>query len=374
MLASSLLALPLLGLLPTPASAASYTTLVKRHEGSTFFDGFNFFGHYDNTTNGDVVFVNQSASADLAYVNDAGNVIIKVDNTSVVPYNEKRNTVKITTQDTYGIGSLWVFDATHVPYGCSVWPAFWSQAPEWPAGGEIDTFEGVNLQTTNQYALHTTSGCTVAGTSANQSGNLTYSNCDSNANGNSGCTVTEKNDASYGAAFAAAGGGVYATELAETGVSIWFFSRADVPSDLLASNTSAVPDSSTWGTPSAYYPNSGCSIDEYFSAQHLTLDITLCGDWAGSASVFNATCSGVCYTDWVLNATNYDTAYFEIQSLRIYNDGTNSSGNAGSSSSSSSNSSSGSSTPASSAVRLPTSTTSVVAGALFMALAWAVAL
>ena len=48
----------------------------------------------------DVVFVNQSASADLAYVNDAGNVIIKVDNTSVVPYNEKRNTVKITTEDT----------------------------------------------------------------------------------------------------------------------------------------------------------------------------------------------------------------------------------------------------------------------------------
>lgn len=44
--------------------------------------------------------MNQSASADLAYVNDAGNVIIKVDNTSVVPYNEKRNTVKITTQDT----------------------------------------------------------------------------------------------------------------------------------------------------------------------------------------------------------------------------------------------------------------------------------
>lgn len=48
----------------------------------------------------DVVFVNQSASADLAYMNDAGNVIIKVDNTSVVPWNEKRNTVKITTTDT----------------------------------------------------------------------------------------------------------------------------------------------------------------------------------------------------------------------------------------------------------------------------------
>lgn len=30
----------------------------------------------------------------------------------------------------------------HVPYGCSVWGAAWSQAANWPSGGEIDTFEG----------------------------------------------------------------------------------------------------------------------------------------------------------------------------------------------------------------------------------------
>lgn len=91
--------------------------------------------------------------------------------------------------------------------------AFWSQAPEWPAGGSLRATiasespqltlahlqvrstpskeyveriasrderrsspyfaSQVNLQTTNQYALHTTSGCTATGTSANQSGNLT---------------------------------------------------------------------------------------------------------------------------------------------------------------------------------------------------------
>lgn len=80
---------------------------------------------------------------------------------------------------------------------------------------------------------------------------------------------------------------MYATELSESGVSIWFFSRDDVPSDLLASNTSAVPDSSNWGTPSAYYPSSGCEVNDYFSAQHLTIDITLCGDWVRSRSVRN---------------------------------------------------------------------------------------
>ncbi|KAL8279304.1 hypothetical protein RQP46_008341 [Phenoliferia psychrophenolica] len=334
---------------PGSVSAAAYS-LTQNFSGSTFFDKWNYYGHYDNLTNGDAIFVNKSAAADLTYINSAGNAIIKVDNTSVVPYNEKRNTVRLQSQDSYGIGSLWVMDAVHVPYGCSVWPAWWSQAPDWPAGGEIDTFEGsfdpcsrdaakrnadsrmlfsaatgVNLQTTNQYALHTESGCEATGTSANELGNLTYADCSSTANDNSGCTVLEPNTASYGEAFAAAGGGVYATELASTGISIWFFSRANIPSDLLASNTSAVPDPSGWGTPSAYYPTSGCSMDKFFAGQHLVLDITLCGDWAGSAAVFNATCSGVCYTDYVLKADSYNTAYFEIPSIRVYSSNSSSS-------------------------------------------------
>ena len=35
----------------------------------------------------------------LAYVNPAGNAIIKVDNTSTVPFNEKRNTVSTPRRD-----------------------------------------------------------------------------------------------------------------------------------------------------------------------------------------------------------------------------------------------------------------------------------
>jgi hypothetical protein len=30
-----------------------------------------------------------------------------------------------------------------------------SQAPVWPQGGEIDTFEGINTNTQNQMSLHT---------------------------------------------------------------------------------------------------------------------------------------------------------------------------------------------------------------------------
>lgn len=56
----------------------------------------------------------------LAYVNGAGNAIIKVDNTTGVAQNEKRNTVRITTSDSYNYGSLWVIDLLHIPFGCSV--------------------------------------------------------------------------------------------------------------------------------------------------------------------------------------------------------------------------------------------------------------
>ena len=47
---------------------------------------------------GDTVWVNQSlATTDhLAFVNSAGNAIIKVDNTSFVPYNDKRDSVSLS--------------------------------------------------------------------------------------------------------------------------------------------------------------------------------------------------------------------------------------------------------------------------------------
>ncbi|KDE04380.1 hypothetical protein MVLG_05172 [Microbotryum lychnidis-dioicae p1A1 Lamole] len=302
---------------------AAYS-LYKDYSGSSFFDDWTFYGKYDNLTHGDTIWVNQSASAQLAYVNSAGRAIIKVDNTSTVPYNGKRDSVRITTNTNFGIGSLWVFDAYHVPYGCSVWPALWSVGPNWPLNGEIDTFEGVNLQATNQYAIHTDTGCLVNSPPNTMTGNLTYTNCSAYSNYNEGCTISDPRATSYGADFAANGGGVWATELASTGIKIWFFPRASVPSDLLVTNKNAQPDPSGWGLPAANYPSQpSCDISTYFGPQQLTIDITLCGDWAGQAAVYSQTCTlkQSCYLDSVLNPSTYNTAYFELDSVRVYNDG-----------------------------------------------------
>ncbi|TRM56939.1 glycoside hydrolase family 16 protein [Schizophyllum amplum] len=306
--------LPLLA----PTAASSYD-LVKEYSGDSFFDGWSFYGNFDNLTNGDATFLSsdENKDAQLAYVDSStSHAIIKVDNTTNVPFNEKRNTIRIASEDRYDIGSVFVADMYHVPYGCSVWPAWWSQAPDWPTGGEIDTFEGVNMVTMNQMALHTEEGCTQ--NSPSQSSTLVNStDCNYQANENEGCVVTDPETQSYGEAFAKAGGGVWVTEFAETGISIWFYQRSDVP-DAISSNSSSI-DTSSLGTPVANWPTGGCDIDTYFEAQSLIFDITLCGDFAGADNVFAETCTGYCYEDYVVgDGSAYNNAYFDIASVRVY--------------------------------------------------------
>ncbi|KIY69291.1 glycoside hydrolase family 16 protein [Cylindrobasidium torrendii FP15055 ss-10] len=300
------------------AAATSYD-LAKDYSGSGFFDDWNFYDNYDNLTNGDATFIGADSSLKLAYVDSNNRAIMKVDNSSTVPYNEKRSTVRIASKDSFSVGNLWVADMYHVPYGCSVWPAFWSQAPGWPTGGEIDTFEGVNMVTMNQMALHTTEGCTQK--NPTQSSTLINStNCDYEADSNAGCVVTDPSTSSYGEGFAKAQGGVFITEFAKSGISIWFFPRASIP-DSVNSDAQSI-NTDDLGTPVANWPTSGCDIDTFFQAQHLIFDITLCGDFAGASNVFSETCSGTCYTDYVMgDGSNYGNAYFEVDYVRVYGSG-----------------------------------------------------
>lgn len=177
--------------------------------------------------------------------------------------------------------------------------------------------------------------------------------------------MADSTNVSYGAGFAANGGGVWATELAASGISVWFFPRPSVPADL--QNSSMIPDPSSWGTPSAHFSNSTCSIAEFFGEQQLVVDISLCGDWAGTTSVYGLTCSGTC-TDLVLDPTNYNNAYFEIRSVRVYTDSSNDSTAGAGTGVSASSSSAGAASPtattsaSSSSSSSTTSTASVVKG------------
>ncbi|GJN90638.1 hypothetical protein Rhopal_003650-T1 [Rhodotorula paludigena] len=311
--------IPLLTVLPSSVQAAY--SLQELWAGDDFFDGWRFWGNRDNLTNGATYYVAADEAQDVAYTNAGGNVVIKVDNTSQLAPNGLRNSVRITTERAFDIGHLFVMDALHLPYGCSVWPAFWTHAVSWPSGGECDIVEGVNLQEANGVALHSVAGCFAADGTGVPTGELTATNCDHTVNANQGCTFEDTRNASYGPEFAQGGGGVYAMELSSEAISVWFFPRNEVPADLRDSSTS--PDPTTWGRPVAYYASSGCNINQFFAPQQITINIALCGDWAGQPGVFSPVCgTGTC-AEYVADPSHFDTAYFEIASVRVYGGGLN---------------------------------------------------
>jgi len=106
---AALLAICTFGLL---VSTTLGYNIIRDYSGSTFFDGWDFYGAPDNLTlgmtngftsfethfffsTGNVNWVSEEVamSQRLAYVNDQGHVILKVDNTTNVPIGENRNAV-----------------------------------------------------------------------------------------------------------------------------------------------------------------------------------------------------------------------------------------------------------------------------------------
>ncbi|KAF8314529.1 hypothetical protein DL93DRAFT_2167313 [Clavulina sp. PMI_390] len=303
-----------------PLSLAQSYTLKTNYAGSDFASHWNFSTAVDRNF-GFVAYQSQAvaASQKLVYTTSSNTVIVKVDNTTVgnpADTTYGRASVYLESLETLGLGSLVLFDAVHVPYGCSVWPGFFTQGPgEWPLGGEIDIFENVNQATLNQYALHTyPAGCTLG--SGTESGKIISTDCFNNTNSNQGCIVQETKPNSYGTDFNANGGGGYAMQMDSTGIKIWWFPRASLPSDW----TSNSPNPSAWSSPSAFYPSSSCDVSKFFGPQQIILEIDICGSYAGDGGAFAQTCSGSC-VDLLKTPTNYDQAYFELNFIKTFTTG-----------------------------------------------------
>ena len=192
----------------------------------------------------------------------------------------------------------------------------WLLGPNWPNSGEVDIIEGVNSATTNQMTLHSTSGCTITRNGLS-SGNILGTNCDVAATGNQGCSIATSNTQTYGAGFNAANGGVYATEWTSDFISIWFFPRNAIPSDI----TAGTPNPDNWGLALAQF--SGCDLDRYFVNQQIIFDTTFCGDWASAVWSTDPVCSQKASTciDYVQNNPgDFTDAYWGINGLKVYQD------------------------------------------------------
>jgi len=284
---------------------------------TNFFTEFNFFSSAD-PTHGDVAYASAASANETGMAGFSNNAVyLGVDHTTMNPSGGRAST-RVTSDKSYTRG-LFIADIAHMPGAeCGVWPAFWTFGPNWPASGEIDIIEGVNAAKTDSITLHTSAGCTVQNTGAS----LSSTNCNA-GNADGGCSASTTATNGFGAGFNAIGGGVYAMEWKSTAISVWFFPRNAIPSDI----TSGKPVPSGWTAASAVFTGSGCDIDQHFMNHNIVFDTTFCGDWAGQASVWsgNAACSALASTCTAYVAANpqaFSTAYWMINSVKVYQDAT----------------------------------------------------
>ncbi|KAF9028286.1 hypothetical protein BDZ89DRAFT_1133746 [Hymenopellis radicata] len=289
----------------TPTSTSSYTapastggtssdgwTNTQYLTGNALFDAFNFdTGAADNA--GAANYVGRDSG--LVYTDGDGNAVIAVDTTEYVGL---RNSVRMVSAEQLDVGFMMIVDIKAMPAGCGMWPAIWLNGAcdaGWPACGEIDLVEGVNLYTQNVVSIHTDGGCSVPSTLTSLANAVlkvpTTLSCDANVDPAS-CGWNDNSEVSYGAPFNAAGGGVYAVSVTEAGIDFFFFSRPDVPGDIL-SNT---PTPSGWGTPLVSIPNWECNIGQHFQKLNIIINTNLAGTfgegvWHGTGNGQTVSCA-----------------------------------------------------------------------------------
>ncbi|KAI7199745.1 glycoside hydrolase family 16 protein [Hortaea werneckii] len=304
------------------APGAAPYQLVDDYQPSIFFSKFNFYSSYDPTY-GHVKYVTKDVAWQNGYVHQGDQAIMSVDTTNKWPRGgDGRPATRIISNNAYTHG-LFILDLEHMPWGCGTWPAYWLLGPDWATNGEIDIIEGVNTGMSNSISMHTETGCTIAG--SGQTATFQTSNCDHNANGNSGCGSLlddSKIPNNYGEGLNNNGGGVYATEWTSEYIKHWFFPRGSIPDNI----ASGEPDPATWGIPTVNAQGS-CDIDSNFNNMSIIINTDFCGAWAGwvyqsqfpeCPQNMSANSLDSC-VDFVGNNPSYfEQAYWEINSLQVY--------------------------------------------------------
>ena len=293
----------------------------------------------------DYVDSNYAYSSGMANVTSSGQVYMGVDSTNTVADDSRgRKSIRIASNHTYNGNNLFVIDLDHMPTtsgwlpsGCSVWPAYWLVGPEWPNNGEVDIIEYVNTQSADLTTLHTRDGCeqsaedpsSFTGSWATGAYGQPATDCSvyaSDQYNNQGCGINADN-AVVGSAFNSLSsdvsggvGGIYALEwVTDQYIRSFFFSRDNIPADLVGDGSDGPPQPDTWGAPYARFElgDSICSSD-HFADNQIVFDTTFCGDWAGNTFASDCSTEMSC-TDYVkYNPSDFAETYWLINYISVY--------------------------------------------------------
>lgn len=220
-----------------------------------------------------------------------------VDSKNTYGLDEGRPSIRLESKESYDHG-LFIADFLHMPPSqCGLWPAckspgttplchnphiqfttdkmhtVWAygSSSSWPEGGEIDIVEGANTAHHNIISAHTAEGCHQDESHADLfTGEQRNQQCFVGEH-NIGCGYNPPADdvSSYGDAFNAAGGGVYAMEWDDDHIKVWHFARGMVPLDIEAKK----PQPKKWGRPQAVFGGKGCGVKDYFKDMNLVINI-----------------------------------------------------------------------------------------------------
>ncbi|KAI0470160.1 glycoside hydrolase family 16 protein [Xylaria cf. heliscus] len=301
-------------------------SLSTHYAGQGLLDSFSFFTG-EELSNGFVDYKSreEATASNLVSVDNFNRVKLGVDSVNTYSTSDKgRPSVRITSNDAFTHG-LFIADFAHMPGSiCGTWPAFWAFNNEangwlWPIGGEIDIIEGANTAQRNLFSAHTTPGCQAPRTGF--TGTQGTTDC-SLSPGNLGCgyAAPVSDSASYGDAFNAEGGGVYALEWDSQDIKIWHFPRTAIPDDIQRAPITT-PDPANWGPPQALFGGSSCEPDSHFFNMSLAIETNLCGAYAGNIWGFADECNELAPTceEYVAgNPESFANAFWQINYIDIY--------------------------------------------------------
>jgi hypothetical protein len=179
------------------ALATNTYKLTEAYTPSNWLDEFTFFSQAD-PNHGFVKYRNQEDAEALGLfeVGQDG-VTLRVDSTNKDA--DGRSSVRLTSKKPFNKG-LFIADFSHFPKPvCGAWPAFWMVGPSWPTDGEVDIYEGWNLNKDNKVVLHLDHPDVVGSCTLNPqdyTSNTVFTDCWTETKAqppNAGCAVDEPN-------------------------------------------------------------------------------------------------------------------------------------------------------------------------------------
>mmetsp|Transcript_21188 Transcript_21188/g.63306 ORF Transcript_21188/g.63306 Transcript_21188/m.63306 type:complete len:427 (-) Transcript_21188:29-1309(-) len=266
--------------------------------GHSFFDTWDFLTWDAN--NGAAQYLNrEEAAAEHVTEAHSSHAILRV---GARGEYLKRKSAKIRTQRQWKY-FLAAVRFTHVPFGCGIWPAFWTLASgvPWPEGGELDILEYAN-DIASQTSLHTgeSNRCLLDGSKVTRAGcppmpdmNGGNYECKTAYPDSLGCAPNKlplQSPAEWNLHPV-----TFAIEWTEDFIKIFKIPDYELPTDLVENR----PQPNSWDQwLASYYPlrQSGASCPDpanVMAPQHLVLNIGLCGDWAGKIWDQSPTCTAL---------------------------------------------------------------------------------